>query len=174
MAGVHHTNGFGQVSEHWRVLKIQNGRSVVAQDPGELKKKRRIQLQHDAFLHCQCNIFGNEKIVYMKMLCSDHRILRQVVVSASCNCVQLHQVLKVGDFSAYPFLFNTSTSDWFNKMNTILIITAELHRGLNTHLCKPRCLQKLLRRTRAEVKQVGRPQPQDPGVHFVSYLKVQT
>lgn len=42
---------------------------------------------------------------------------------------------------------------------------------LNNYLCEPRCLQELLWGARAEVEQVGRPQPQDPGVHFVSYLR---
>ena len=46
--------------------------------------------------------------------------------------------------------------------------------GVNKYLREPRCLQELLRGARAKVKQVGRPQPEDPGVHFVSYLTGQT
>lgn len=34
-----------------------------------------------------------------------HRILRKVVVGAPSNGVQLHQVLKIRDFSVHPFLF---------------------------------------------------------------------
>lgn len=32
------TDGFGQVSENCRVVQIQNGRGVVAQHPGELRR----------------------------------------------------------------------------------------------------------------------------------------
>lgn len=36
---VDHPDGFGQVSENCRVVQIQNGRGVVAQHPGELRRK---------------------------------------------------------------------------------------------------------------------------------------
>lgn len=42
---------------------------------------------------------------------------------------------------------------------------------INEHLCEPRCLQQLLGGAGAEVKQVWRPQAQDPRIDFVSYLK---
>lgn len=35
---------------------------------------------------------------------TNHRILGKVVVGAPSNGVQLHQVLKIGDFSVHPFL----------------------------------------------------------------------
>lgn len=62
MARVDHTNGFGQVSENRWVLKIQNGRGVVTQDPGELKRDKT-QLQHDASSQCKCIIFHNHGII---------------------------------------------------------------------------------------------------------------
>lgn len=51
--------------------------------------------------------FRGEKWTY-------HGILRQVVVSASSDGVQLHQVLEVGDFSANPFLSSASTTVQFS------------------------------------------------------------
>lgn len=36
-----------------------------------------------------------------------HRVLRQVIVGAPCNCVELHEVLEVGYLSLYPFLDGT-------------------------------------------------------------------
>lgn len=42
---------------------------------------------------------------------------------------------------------------------------------MEKHLSESRCFQELLRGARTEIKEIGRPQPQNPGVHFVSFLK---
>lgn len=40
-----------------------------------------------------------------------HRVLRQVIIGASGNCVELHQVFKVGYLSLYPFLEDRMVKD---------------------------------------------------------------
>lgn len=62
MSWIDHTYGFGQVSENWRVLQIQNGRGVVTQDPGELKRNNNNK-KNTITIWCLLFIFCNEKIL---------------------------------------------------------------------------------------------------------------
>lgn len=104
VARVDHADGLGQVPENRRVVQVQNRRGVVAQDPGKLRssgstKRSRLPGSEDDKWHFR----GPETGTY-------HGILGQVVVSASSDGVQLHQILKVGDLSANPFLSRHSQS----------------------------------------------------------------
>lgn len=138
MAGVDYTYGFWQVSENWWVLQIQTGRGIVTQDPGKLKRNKSTTATWCLFtLYLHHLLFGKDHKLYAahvhtcvlsgEMEFTYHRILWQVVVSASSDGVQLHQILKIGDFSAYPFLFNTSASDRSNLITTIQIIKTKLY-----------------------------------------------
>lgn len=40
-----------------------------------------------------------------------------------------------------------------------------------THLSESRCLQELLRGAGSKIKEIRRPQSQNPGIHFVSFLE---
>lgn len=62
MSWIDHTYGFGQVSENWRVFQIQNGRGVVTQDPGELKRNNNGKKKYNYNMMPPLH-FCNEKIL---------------------------------------------------------------------------------------------------------------
>lgn len=120
MPWIDHTDGFGQVSENCWVVQVQNGRGVVTQHPGELKKEeQRGSVRLQSVL--TTGSFGETNRTY-------HRILGKVVVGAPGNGVQLHQVIKIGDFSVYPFLLNTSALDLFMTICAFVYINQDLQR----------------------------------------------
>lgn len=120
VAWIDHTDGFGQVSENCRVVQIQNGRGVVTQHPGELRRNGG-----EVPLRCSVLTAGSSG----ESRRTHHWILGKVVVGAASNGVQLHQVLKVGDFSVHPFLVNTSALDLFMVLAHKFYINQTLRRA---------------------------------------------
>lgn len=57
-------------------------------------------------LHPAIRIQSPSEVVFIEhhRTNTHHRILAEVVVGPTCNCIQLHQVLKIGDLSLNPFL----------------------------------------------------------------------
>lgn len=120
VAWIDHTDGFGQVSENCRVVQIQNGRGVVTQHPGELRRNGG-----EVPLRCSVLTAGSSG----ESRRTHHWILGKVVVGAASNGVQLHQVLKVGDFSVHPFLANASALDLFMVLAHAFYINQTLRRA---------------------------------------------
>lgn len=85
------------------------------------------------------------------------------------SCIR-YSKLEISLFTHFCLFVAVSTSVYFNQRSTQI---ASLNKNFfkKKYLSESRCLQELLRRPRTKVKEIGRPQPQNPGVHLVSLLR---